>query len=85
MVTRLAEAKARAATAQMAAGKCECVIVGADTTVELDGEIFGKPRDSSHAREMLARLADELTTFLREFFFCDCRTIPLAPQSKIQQ
>lgn len=57
MVTRLAEAKARAATAQMAAGKCECVIVGADTTVELDGEIFGKPRDSSHAREMLARLA----------------------------
>jgi septum formation protein len=31
--------------------------VGADTTVELDGEIFGKPRDSAHARQMLAQLS----------------------------
>lgn len=57
MVARLAEAKARAAAAKIEAGKCECIIVGADTTVELDGEILGKPRDSAHAREMLARLA----------------------------
>jgi len=56
MVARLAEAKARAITAQMDAGIRECIIVGADTTVELDGEILGKPRDSAHAREMLARL-----------------------------
>jgi septum formation protein len=57
MVARLAEAKARAITAQMDAAIRECIIVGADTTVELDGEILGKPRDSAHAREMLARLS----------------------------
>jgi nucleoside triphosphate pyrophosphatase len=57
MVARLAEAKARAIAAQMDAGMRECIIVGADTTVELDGEILGKPRDAAHAREMLARLS----------------------------
>lgn len=57
MVARLAEAKARAAAAQIEVDNCECIIVGADTTVELNGEILGKPRDSAHAREMLARLA----------------------------
>jgi septum formation protein len=56
MVARLAEAKARAAAAQMDAGSRECIIVGADTTVELDGEILGKPRDSAHSREILAEL-----------------------------
>ena len=48
MVARLAEAKARAAAAQMDAGSRECIIVGADTTVELDGEILGKPSDAAH-------------------------------------
>jgi septum formation protein len=57
MVARLAEAKARAAAAQMDAGSRECIIVGADTTVELDGEILGKPRDSAHSREILAKLS----------------------------
>jgi septum formation protein len=57
MVARLAEAKARAITAQMDARIRECIIVGADTTVELDGEILGKPRDTANAREMLARLS----------------------------
>ena len=57
MVARLAEAKARSAAAQMDAGLGECIIVGADTTVELDGEILGKPRDSAHACEMLAKLS----------------------------
>jgi septum formation protein len=57
MVARLAEAKARAAAAQIGAGAPGCIIVGADTTVELDGEILGKPRDSSHAREILAKLS----------------------------
>jgi septum formation protein len=56
MVARLAEAKARAAAAQLDAGARECIIVGADTTVELDGEILGKPRDVAHARVMLAKL-----------------------------
>ena len=57
MVARLAEAKARAAAAQIDAGTRECIIVGADTTVELDGEILGKPRDAAHAREMLTKLS----------------------------
>ena len=57
MVARLAEAKARAAAAQMDAATRECVIVGADTIVELGGEIVGKPRDSADAREMLAKLS----------------------------
>ncbi|HEV3220463.1 MAG TPA: Maf family protein, partial [Candidatus Acidoferrales bacterium] len=57
MVARLAEVKARAAARQMDAGMGECNIVGADTTVELEGEIFGKPRDSADARAMLAKLS----------------------------
>ncbi|MBZ5662796.1 MAG: Maf family protein [Acidobacteriia bacterium] len=56
MVARLAEAKARAAALQIGASKGGCIVVGADTAVELDGEIFGKPRDAVHAREMLAAL-----------------------------
>lgn len=56
MVARLAEAKARAAAAQLAAAP-ECIVVGADTTVELNGEILAKPRDSTHAREMLVKLS----------------------------
>jgi septum formation protein len=57
MVARLAEAKARAAATQLDAGTCDSIVVGADTTVELDGEILGKPRDSAHSREMLAKLS----------------------------
>jgi septum formation protein len=57
MVARLAEKKARAAAARMDAGKIDSIVVGADTTVELGGEILGKPHDSAHAREMLAKLS----------------------------
>lgn len=57
MVARLAEAKARAAAAQLRGNGESVVILGADTAVELDGEIFGKPRDAAHACEMLAALS----------------------------
>jgi len=33
------------------------LVLGADTVVVLDGEILGKPRDRSHAAEMLGRLS----------------------------
>ena len=56
MVARLAEAKARAA-ARSVGEKNSAVIIGADTAVELDGEIFGKPRDAADAREMLSYLS----------------------------
>jgi len=32
-------------------------VLGADTEVILDGEVFGKPRDLAHALEMLGRLS----------------------------
>ena len=54
MVARLAEAKARVAAAQLPSNEESVVIIGADTAVELDGRIFGKPRDAAQAREMLA-------------------------------
>jgi len=50
-VLRLAEAKARAVA------KPGEVVLAADTTVVLDGEILGKPDDAAHARAMLADLA----------------------------
>ena len=33
------------------------LVLGADTDVDLDGEVLGKPRDARHARELLGRLA----------------------------
>lgn len=33
------------------------VVLGADTVVELDGEILGKPKDKLHARQMLQSLS----------------------------
>lgn len=33
------------------------IVIGADTTVVLDGEMFGKPYSADHAREMLSRLS----------------------------
>jgi septum formation protein len=56
MVARLAEAKARATADRIGAHAESCIVIGADTVVELDGEILGKPRDSAHAREMLTKL-----------------------------
>ncbi len=57
MVARLAEAKARATAAQLGKNVEEQIIAGADTTVELDEEILGKPRGADHAREMLEMLS----------------------------
>lgn len=52
MVVRLAIEKARAA--ECAPGT---VIIGADTAVVLDGEVFGKPRDEADGLRMLAALS----------------------------
>jgi septum formation protein len=68
MVGRLAEAKARAAAEQIVGSKGSCIVVGADTAVELDGNIFGKPRDASHAREMLAALGGRTHRVLSGIF-----------------
>jgi nucleoside triphosphate pyrophosphatase len=53
MVVRLARAKAMA----IAARRPDAWVLGADTTVEVDGVLLGKPADDGEAAAMLARLA----------------------------
>jgi septum formation protein len=51
-VTRLSRAKAEAVAYQVPGE----LVLAADTTVVLDGEIFGKPESAAHAVDMLGRL-----------------------------
>lgn len=53
LVRRLARAKAE----DVAASRLFGLVLGADTTVVVDGEMLGKPRDDEDARRMLARLS----------------------------
>lgn len=55
-VSRLAEAKSHALWERLGPAERRPVL-GADTTVTLDGEVFGKPCDVMAARAMLARLS----------------------------
>lgn len=59
MVRRLAEQKARLAAARLppAAAGHPLLLLAADTTVALGGEIFGKPANAEDARQMLAKLS----------------------------
>jgi septum formation protein len=43
--------------AREVAQRQEGIVIGADTIVELDGEILGKPRSRAEAQEMLKRLS----------------------------
>jgi septum formation protein len=40
----------------------DCVIIGADTVVELDGEILGKPKSEADAADMLRKLSNRRHT-----------------------
>lgn len=51
-VERLAREKAR-----VVAAKRDGIVLGADTTVEIDNEIFGQPIDQDDAKRMLRRLS----------------------------
>ena len=53
-VKRLALEKARAV---YMVSDSSAIVIGADTTVDLDGHIFGQPVDDNDAREMLRRLS----------------------------
>ncbi|WP_448098534.1 Maf family protein [Luteibacter yeojuensis] len=55
-VSRVALDKARAGFAQVM-GETDAKVLGADTEVVLDDEVFGKPRDAADAAAMLGRLA----------------------------
>ena len=57
MCQRLAKAKARVAAVRLGAVSEPTIVVAADTTVEIDGEILGKPVSPEAAREMLRRLS----------------------------
>ncbi len=52
-VERLAREKTRVAQQRW----CDDIVLGADTAIDLDGEIFGKPDDEADARRMLRRLS----------------------------
>ena len=54
-VSRVAREKAGAGLLQVAAVP-GAIVMGADTEVELDGEVFGKPVDAEDAKRMLGRL-----------------------------
>lgn len=58
-VKKLAERKAGAAVQEVLAQNPVGLgfVIGADTMVVLDGEIFGKPYSADHAREMLRKLS----------------------------
>lgn len=60
-VQRVARDKAVAGLASLDAAALDvaeqCAVIGADTEVALDGEVFGKPRDEADAAAMLRRLS----------------------------
>ena len=53
LAEQLAQLKCRAVSGMMP----QKTVIGCDTVVDVDGEVFGKPRDRAHAREMLRRLS----------------------------
>jgi septum formation protein len=55
-VHRVATAKAETVAARLGAG-ADLVVLAADTTVDVDGEILAKPVDDDDARRMLRRLS----------------------------
>jgi septum formation protein len=57
MTRRLAEAKAQAVAERFDAVPEEAIVIGADTTVEVQGLLLGKPGSAKAAREMLRRLS----------------------------
>ena len=56
LVARLAMQKA----AEVAAKRPDALVLGADTVVELDGRILGKPRDAADAADMLRALSGRM-------------------------
>jgi septum formation protein len=68
-VTRLAEAKAGSGWGvAQAAGVAP--VLGADTAVVVDGQIFGKPTDQGHALRMLAALSGRTHEVLTAVALC---------------
>lgn len=86
LAQRLAEAKCRA----VAAAHPEAAVIGCDTVVDVDGAVFGKPRDRADAQRMLGALSGRAHlvhtgVFLRadgrETGFADTTRVFFAPLS----
>ena len=56
-VCRMAQTKARVAVDELAKTRDSCVVLAADTTIEFDGDIIGKPADRGHCCSILRRLS----------------------------
>jgi septum formation protein len=57
MTRRLAQAKAYSVAHKFRKKRSEAIVIGADTTVEIDGHLLGKPDSLKAARDMLGRLS----------------------------
>lgn len=71
-VNRVARDKARAGLAALA-GAADAVVLGADTEVVLDDEVFGKPRDAQDAAAMLRRLSGRTHAVVSAVWLVDAR------------
>jgi len=56
-VSRLAQSKARVAAAEIGTSHSDWVVLAADTTIAIDGDIIGKPEDVAHCHCILHRLS----------------------------
>jgi septum formation protein len=56
-VCRIARSKAGAVFAQLAGTQKSLLVLAADTTIELDGDIIGKPTDREHCQRILRQLS----------------------------
>jgi septum formation protein len=56
-VCRMAQTKARVALSDILKTRDSCIVLAADTTIELDGDIIGKPADRSHCHCILQKLS----------------------------
>lgn len=65
-LTRLALRKARAVEKEHPG----CIVLGADTTVVLDGKILGKPKDDAEAIEMLQSLSGRTHEVMTSCVLC---------------
>jgi len=57
MTRRLAQAKAQAVLGKFGSKPPQSIVIGADTIVEVNGRLLGKPRSPRAAREMLEKLS----------------------------
>lgn len=69
-----AEQLAAAKAEDIASANSSGIVLGADTIVELDGEIFGKPADEADAFNMLSRLQGKKHRVITGIALIDCKT-----------